>query len=147
MRARARIPLPALLGTAALIVAGCASSNSGSGGAGAAAATVAFASPMADARVSSPVDVSFTVKGAKIGRPETGDMHLHVHVDGSSDYAILYATHGQVTVPAGKHTLKAVLAQPNHTETSVTASEQVDVAGAAGGSPAPTTTSGGYGYP
>jgi len=151
MRARARFLLPALLGATALIVAGCASSGSasGSGGGGAGAATVAFASPMSDAHVTSPVDVSFTVDGAKIGRPETGDMHLHVYVDDSSDYTILYAKQGQVKVPSGQHTLKVVLAQPNHTETSVTASEQVDVTGGSGATEAPTTTaaSRGYGYP
>jgi hypothetical protein len=151
MRARARILLPALLGATALIVAGCASSSPGGGGDGGGAstgaATVAFASPMSDAQVRSPVDVSFTVDGAKIGRPETGDMHLHVYVDDSSDYAILYATGGKVKVPSGRHMLKVVLARPNHTETPVTASEQVDVTGAAGGSQAPTTTAGGYGYP
>ena len=153
MRARARILLPALLGAAALMVAGCASSPSGSGGgdasgSGASAATVAFASPMSDAQVKSPVDVNFTVDGAKIGGPETGDMHLHVYVDNSSAYTILYAKDGQVKVPSGQHMLKVVLAQPNHTETSVTASEQVDVTGGAGATEAPTTTSsGGYGYP
>jgi hypothetical protein len=152
MRARARFLLPALLGAASLIVAGCASSSDGSsgsgsgGGSGASNATVAFASPMSDAKVKNPVDVSFTVQGAKIGRPETGDMHLHVYVDDSSAYTILYATQGQVKVPDGQHTLKVVLAQPNHTETSVTATEKVDVSGG-GGATAPTTTSGGYGYP
>jgi hypothetical protein len=151
MRARARFLLPALLGATALIVAGCASSGSasGSGGGDAGAATVAFASPMSDAQVTSPVNVSFTVAGAKIGRPETGDMHLHVYVDNSSDYTILYAKDGQVNVPSGQHALKVVLAQPNHTETSVTASEKVDVTGGSGASGAPTTTaaSRGYGYP
>jgi hypothetical protein len=152
MRARARFLLPALLGAASLIVAGCASSSTGSGsggdsGSGAGNATVAFASPMSDAQVKSPVDVSFTVQGTKIGRPETGDMHLHVYVDSSSDYTILYATQGQVKVPDGQHTLKVVLAQPNHTETSVTASEKVDVTGGRATQGPTTTGSRGYGYP
>src|SRR6266568_2496024 len=138
---RARTLLPVLAAAIALIVAGCASSDNGGN------TTVAFATPAANAQVASPVKVSFNVQGAKIGQPETGDMHLHLYVDQSSDYKILYATSGQVDVPAGQHTLKVVLAQPNHTETSTTATQQVDVTGAAGGGAPTTTSGGGYGYP
>jgi hypothetical protein len=152
---RARTLLPVLLGAIGLVVAGCASDSSSSSGGAAAgggdngAATLAFASPASGASVSSPVKLNFNVQGTKIGRPETGDMHLHVYVDQAADYTILYSTSGEVKVPAGQHTLKAVLAQPNHTETSTTASEQVDVTGG-GSTEAPTTTAsrgGGYGYP
>jgi hypothetical protein len=148
---RARTLLPVVLAAIGLVVAGCASDNSsGSGGAaGGGGATLAFASPASGASVTSPVKLSFKVQGTKIGRPETGAMHLHVHVDQAMDYTILYATSGEVKVPAGEHTLKVVLAQPNHTETSITASEQVDVTGG-GSTEAPTTTAsggGGYGYP
>jgi len=73
-------------------------------------------------------------------------MHLHIYIDQSSDYKIVYATSGQVDVPAGQHTLKVVLAQPNHTETATTATEQITVTGAGAGAGAPTTTAG-YGYP
>ncbi|HZD73788.1 MAG TPA: hypothetical protein VE776_07875 [Actinomycetota bacterium] len=150
---RVRTLLPVLLGIVALIVAGCASQDSGSSGAQSGGnsgnATVAFATPAANAKVTSPVKVEFTVQGAEIGQPETGKMHFHVYVDQSSDYKILYAPSGQIDVPAGQHTLKVVLAQPNHTETSATATQQIDVTGTAGGA-APTTTAaggGGYGYP
>src|SRR6266511_1294116 len=136
---RARTLLPVLAAAIALIVAGCASSDNGSSGGAQSGGnsgntTVAFATPAANAQVASPVKVSFNVQGAKIGRPETGDMHLHLYVDQSSDYKILYATSGQVDVPAGQHTLKVVLAQPNHTETSTTATQQAAVTG---GTPAP----------
>jgi hypothetical protein len=149
---RARTLLPVLAAAIALIVAGCASSDNGSSGGAQSGGnsgntTVAFATPAANAQVASPVKVSFNVQGAKIGQPETGDMHLHLYVDQSSDYKILYATSGQVDVPAGQHTLKVVLAQPNHTETSTTATQQVDVTGAAGGGAPTTTSGGGYGYP
>ena len=151
---RVRTLLPALLGAVALIVAGCASQDSGTGGAQSGGnsgnASVAFATPAANAKVTSPVKVEFTVQGDGIGQPETGKMHFHVYVDQSSDYKILYSTSGQVDVPAGQHTLKVVLAQPNHTETSATATQQIDVTGTAGGDAAPTTTAaggGGYGYP
>ncbi len=147
MPTRARILLPALLAAVGLAIAGCASSgSSGSSGAqSGGGATVAFAAPTGGAQVASPVKVRFNVQGTKIGRPETGDMHLHVHVDGSSQYTILYATDGQVDVPAGQHTLKAVLAQPNHTETSVSATQQVTVTG--GGQATTTTGGSGYGNP
>jgi hypothetical protein len=148
---RARTVLPVLLGAVVLILAGCASNDSSGGaasggGGNASAASVAFATPAANAKVTSPVKVSFTVQGAEIGQPETGKLHFHVYVDRSSDYAILYATSGQVQVPAGQHTLKVVLAQPNHTETSTTATQQVEVTGG-GGAQAPTTTGSGYSYP
>jgi hypothetical protein len=147
---RARTLLPVLLAAIALIVAGCASDNSSggaaAGGGNGGAATVGFASPASGASVSSPVKLSFNVQGTKIGKPETGDMHLHVYVDQSKDYTILYSTTGEVNVPSGQHTLKVVLAQPNHTETSTTASQQVDVTGGASQAPA-TTAGGGYGYP
>jgi len=164
---RARTLLPPLLGAIALTIAGCASSGYGTGGGAASGggnpsgATVAFASPASGAKVTSPVTVGFTVQGVKIGKPETGDMHLHVYVDHSSSYKILYATSGQLDVPAGQHTLRVVLAQPNHNETATTASEQVDVTGSGGATQAPTTSGGatqapttttatgasGYGYP
>lgn len=145
---RARTLLPVLLAAIGLAIAGCASSDNGtsSGAQSGSAATVAFTSPAAGASVTSPVKVAFSVQGAKIGQPESGDMHLHVYVDQSSDYKILYAASGSLDVPAGQHTLKAVLAQPNHTETATTASLQINVTG--GGAQAPTTTAGsGYGYP
>jgi hypothetical protein len=151
---RARTLLPVLLAAIALVVAGCASDNTSGGGAAAgggsgSGATLAFASPASGASVSSPVKLSFNVQGTKIGKPETGDMHLHVYVDQSMDYTILYSTTGQVNVPSGQHTLKVVLAQPNHTETSTTATQQVDVSGGASQAPATTAGSGGggYGYP
>ena len=154
---RARMPgartlLPVLLAAIGLTIAGCASSDNGGTSAGAgsggnsATPTVAFATPADGAQVTSPVKLDFTVQGAKIGQPETGDMHLHIYIDQSSDYKIVYATSGQVDVPAGQHTLKVVLAQPNHTETSTTATEQINVTGTGAGAGAPTTTAG-YGYP
>jgi hypothetical protein len=154
MRPRARTLLPALLAAIGLTIAGCAS-NSGSGdttggaqsGGQSGSQSVAFATPAANAQVTSPVKVNFTVQGAEIGQPETGKMHFHVHVDDSSQYTILYATNGQVEVPAGEHTLKVVLAQPNHTETSTTATQTVKVTGGGGQAPETTAGDGGYTYP
>lgn len=144
---RALLPAAALLAAIGLALAGCQSSDSSGsqsgGNTGSADQSLAFAAPMADAQVTSPVKVSFTVSGADIGQPETGKMHLHLYVDDASDYKILYATQGAVDVPQGTHMLKAVLAQPNHTETSVTTTQQIQVTG---GGQAPATTSSGGGY-
>jgi hypothetical protein len=102
------------------------------------------------------------VSGAQLGKAETGKMHLHLYVDDSTQYKILWSAQGSVNVPEGTHTLKAVLAQPNHSETAVTATEQVEVAAGAGQATATTAAddgysdsgsgdsssdSGGYGYP
>jgi hypothetical protein len=172
IRPRALLPALTLLAAVALALAGCQSSYSSgdqSGGydAGAGAApspeqTLAFASPADGAQVASPVKVSFKVSGAELGKAETGKMHLHLYVDESTQYKILWSSQGSVDVPEGTHTLKAVLAQPNHSETAVTATEQVEVASGAGKATATTAAgdgysdsgsgdsssdSGGYGYP
>jgi hypothetical protein len=151
-RASALLPAAAILAAIILTLAGCQSpstSNQAGGGqaGGAPSATqqLSFNTPAAGATVTSPVTVSLTVTGAQIGQPQTGKLHLHLYVDDASQYTILYATKGQVQVPQGAHTLKAVLAQPNHSETSVTASQQVEVSGA-GQAPATTTDNGSGGY-
>ena len=154
MQSSRRLLLPAvtLLAAIALALAGCQSpSSTGSqsgGGQSATSQSISFATPAANAQVTSPVTFRVNVSGAQIGKPETGKMHLHVYVDDASKYQIVYATQGQVDLPAGMHTLKAVLAQPNHSETSVNATQQVEVTG---GGQAPASSSnkggGGYGYP
>jgi hypothetical protein len=149
-RAAALLPVAAMLAAIALTVAGC-QPQPGSGGsvqAGnsqAGAQQLSFQTPAAGATVTSPVSVTINVSGAEIGQPETGRMHLHLYVDDSSQYKILYAPSGQVPVPPGAHTLKAVLAQPNHSETGVTATQQVEVKGG-GQAPATTGNGGGYDY-
>jgi hypothetical protein len=157
MRTRPRALLPALtlLAAVALALAGCQSSYSsgdqGGGydaGAGAPSSpeqTLAFASPADGAQVASPVKVSFTVSGAELGKADTGKMHLHLYVDDSTQYKILWSTQGSVEVPEGTHTLKAVLAQPNHSETAVTATEQVEVSAGADKATATTAADDGYG--
>jgi hypothetical protein len=174
MRTRPRALLPALtlLAAVALALAGCQSSYSsgdqssgydaGAGTASSPEQTLAFASPADGAQVASPVKVSFKLSGAELGKAETGKMHLHLYVDDSTQYKILWSSQGSVDVPEGSHTLKAVLAQPNHSETTVTTTEQVEVTAGAGQATATTadddsydysgsgdssSDSGGYGYP
>jgi len=131
----------------ALLASACASkSNTGSGAGSGGNPTITVTSPSDGATVSSPVVLNLAVTGAEIGTPDTGKMHFHIHVDGSSKYTIAYTTEASVPVPAGKHTLKIVLAEPNHTETSTSTTLSVDVQGGGGGSPSPTSGGGGYGY-
>jgi hypothetical protein len=147
---RALLPAAALLAAIGLALAGCQSSNStgsqSGGNSGSADLSLRFIAPTADAQVASPVKVSLGVSGTDIGQPETGKMHLHIYVDDSSQYKILYSKQGSLDVPQGRHTLKAVLAQPNHTETGVTATQRVEVTGGAQ-APATTSSGGGYSYP
>lgn len=124
----------------ALVFTGCAKKQAAGAGSG-----LTITAPAADASVTSPVQLSISAGGVKIGQPSTGNQHFHVHVDGSSQYQILYSTSGSVDVPAGQHTIEVVLTDPNHTETSTSASVTVNVTGG-GGSASPSGGGGGGGY-
>ncbi len=71
--------------------------------------------------------------------------HIHIHIDGSSDYQVLTRTTGQIELSPGQHTIEVVLAQPNHSQTATTASVSVTVTGGSAGSPSPSS-GGRYGY-
>jgi hypothetical protein len=104
------------------------------------ASTLSIQSPEGGAAVSSPVQLDVSVDGAQIGPPETGEMHLHVYVGDSSDYAVVTSTEASVPVPQGDQTIRVVLANPNHDETGISDSVSITVSG--GQSPA----GGGGGY-
>jgi hypothetical protein len=141
-----RIAVLAFAGLA-LLASACASKQStGSGsGSGSGTRSISVTSPANGATVSSPVILNLVAHGAQIGTPDTGKMHFHIYVDNSSQYTIAYTTRASIPVPPGKHTLRIVLAEPNHTETSTTTSITVTVKGA-GTSPSPSPTGGGGGY-
>jgi len=126
------------LAVLSLAVAACAKSSTSS------ARTFSIVSPSEGATVTSPVQFVFSVKGVQIGPPETGKMHFHVHIDGSSKYLVVTSNQASTPIPAGRHTIKVVLAQPNHDETGTFASVTLMVA-AGGASPSPTGYGGGYG--
>lgn len=118
--------------------------------------TLSIQSPTDGDAVSGPVQLSVSVDGAEIGPPETGNMHVHVYVGDSGDYEVVTSSETTLEVPDGSHTLRVVLAQPNHDETSTSDSVSVTVSG--GGAPSPATEEdtggggagdtggGGYGY-
>jgi hypothetical protein len=89
-----------------------------------------------------------SASGTEIGTPDTGNMHFHVHVDGSSEYTIVYETSTSLELSPGEHTIEVVLARPNHSETSSRASVEVNVSGDGAPAAAPTSTpgTGGFGY-
>ena len=126
------------LAVLSLAVAACAKSSTSS------ARTFSIVSPSEGATVTSPVQFVLSVKGVQIGPPETGKMHFHVHIDGSSKYLVVTSNQASTPIPAGRHTIKVVLAQPNHDETGTFASVTLMVA-AGGASPSPTGYGGGYG--
>jgi hypothetical protein len=129
----AKILVP-VLGLALLAMA-CADSSS---------AGVIIKSPTEGATVQSPVELQMSANGTGIGTPDTGKRHFHVYVDGSSDYEIVYETSTTLDLSPGQHTIEVVLAEPNHEETSSTASVTVEVTG---GEAAPSTPdSGDFGY-
>jgi hypothetical protein len=99
--------------------------------------------PEAGATVSGKVDLVVSVEGTEIGAPESGAMHYHVYVDDSDQYEVVTTTETSVSVPNGEHTLRVVLAQPNHEETEISDEVTVTVSGAAGDGG--DDTGGGYG--
>jgi hypothetical protein len=133
----------ALAAAASLVLVACAERAGPAAGGG--AATITITSPKDGESVASPVDLVVAAQGAEIGAPETGLMHFHVYVDDSSEYAVV-TTESEVSVPAGEHTLRVVLAEANHQETATSASVSITVTGGAGGSPSPGGDDYGVGY-
>ncbi|MGH2404356.1 MAG: hypothetical protein ACRDGN_07805 [bacterium] len=126
---RLRTTLLALGAGLALLAVACASSSE---------AQVVIESPAEGATVQSPVELTMSANGTGIGTPDTGNRHFHVHVDGSSEYEIVYDTSTSIELSPGQHTIEVILAEPNHEETSTTASVTVQVSGGEPTSPAPS---------
>ncbi len=123
---------------AALLVLPACARAAPAGGGGGGGPRVAILSPADGADVTSPVPLRLSVEGAEVGDPSTGKMHFHVYVGGSSDYAVLTSTTGEVPAPQGQQTIRVVLAEPNHDETDVSAEVTVNVTSGS------STTGGGY---
>ena len=144
-RLRAKI----LAGSAVLLIftAACAKNNTGASS-GSGGPSITIVSPADGASVTSPVKLVLSVTGATIGPVSSGNMHFHVYVSGAKvcpplDYCVVTSTDASMAVPAGLHTIKVVLAQPNHDETSTTASVAVNVTGGALVPASPSPSGGG----
>jgi hypothetical protein len=152
IRNRRRAAVAVLVAALALVLAACGGGNgSASAGAGGGSDSVKITSPADGAQVGRSVEVKMDL-GFPIGEPDTGRKHIHLHVDGSSDYTIAYKDTQTLDLQPGHHEIVAVVANADHSETS-SRSEPVtvdvtDSAGAsgAGSSGTTATTRDGYGY-
>lgn len=153
-------------GAAALLaVAACGTStpsasggSSGSGGssassasnAGSNAPTLTIVSPATGASVTAPFMLKVS-SDETIGAPSTGDDHMHVFIDGSTSYKLMYADQMKLTgLKAGKHTILVTLQHADHSPVGPKATVTVDVTKGSGSSSNTGTgsggSSGGYGY-
>jgi hypothetical protein len=112
------------------------------GGAGGGEMSLSIQEPEDGAEVSGKVNLAVSVEGTEIGPPDSGAMHIHVYVDDSDDYDVVSSAESFVSVPNGDHSLRVVLAQPNHEETQVSDEVTFSVSGATGDT---EDTGGGYG--
>jgi hypothetical protein len=111
--------------------------------------TLSISTPAEGDAISGPVPLSVSVGGAEIGPHGSGNMHLHVYVDDSDEYEVITTTETTVGVPDGTHSIRVVLSNPNHDETSISDSVRVTVSGTEGdgtGDPGGGYGGGGYGY-
>jgi len=148
-RGRRVAALMAAFGALALVAAACSNGGGTKTSAASGSSTpVTITSPAAGAHVGESVPVKMDL-GFPIGSPDTGRQHIHLHVDGSSQYTIAYKATQTLHLSPGQHTIVAVVANADHSETSEhSKSVAVDVSagGASGGANTTATTSGGSGY-
>jgi hypothetical protein len=145
-RGRLRLAIVAGLGALALLAAACGDDSS-SASTGAGGDKVTITSPADGAEVGRSVEVKMDTN-FDIGQPDTGRKHIHLHVDGSPDYEIAYESTHTLQLDPGEHTIVAVVANADHSETDVRSTPvKVDVSGSSsGGGNSPATTSGTPGY-
>jgi hypothetical protein len=146
---RRRWTVAVLVAGLALLGAACGSRGSdASAGASGGSDSVRITSPADGAQVGQSVEVMMDL-GFPIGEPDTGRKHIHLHVDGSSDYEIAYEDTHTLQLEPGHHEIVAVVANADHSETdSRSAPVAVDVGdtGGAGSEGTTATTRGPYGY-
>jgi hypothetical protein len=115
-----RLVLLVVLAAGALLAAACgdddgeaAASSGGSGD-----PSVSITSPADGAEVGTSFDVEMAL-GFEIGEPETGNQHIHLHFDGSDEYDIVYTDTHTAELEPGEHTVVAVVANADHSETDI----------------------------
>jgi hypothetical protein len=108
----------------ALVAVACGDDGGSAGASGASGArSVTIASPTAGSQVGTTFEVQLT-PSFDIGEPDTGRPHVHLHFDGSSEYTIVYdRAHTITDLAPGMHTVVAVVANPDHSETDVRSPE------------------------
>ena len=159
MRGRMRLlGVAGALFALALVAAACSSAGASTGG----GMTLKISSPTNGASVSEPFKVTFD-SSVPLGKPTTGDHHVHLCFDGGScdelsQSVIAYGNSVMVSdLSPGMHTIEASLRNADHSDTGVSTTISVDVsgggttgsqAGSQAGSPTGGTgdSRGGYGY-
>jgi hypothetical protein len=131
-----------LLLTLVLALAACRDVGASGGGEPGGVMSLSIEEPQDGAMVSGKVELAVSVEGAEIGPTDSGAMHIHVYVDDSGQYEVVTTTETTVSVPNGDHTVRVVLAQPNHEETEISDEVTFSVSGATGDA---EDTGGGYG--
>lgn len=153
MRGRMRLLSAAgALFVLALVAAACSNAGASTGD----GTTLKISSPANGATVSEPFKVTFD-SSVPLGKPTTGDHHVHLCFDGGScdelsQSVIAYGDSVMVSnLSPGMHTIEASLRNADHSDTGVSATISVDVGGGSAGSQAGSSTgasgpSKGYGY-
>jgi hypothetical protein len=147
-----------LVFAAALLAAACGSGDTGDAAAsGGGDPSVTIATPADGAEVGTSFDVEMDL-GFAIGEPDTGRQHIHLHYDDSSEYDIVYSDTHTAELEPGEHSIVAVVANADHSETEFRSAPVIvtvtDDPGPSGGSPTTSgddmedtpTTGGGLGY-
>jgi len=122
-RASHRLLLVVVLAAAGLVAAACGSDDQdaaagGDGGSGSGDPTVTITTPGNGAVVGTSFEVQLDL-GFEIGEPDTGRRHIHLHHDDSSEYDIVYSETHTAELEPGEHTIVAVVANADHSETDV----------------------------
>jgi len=148
-RGRRAAALIAAFGALALVAAACSNGGGTKTSAASGSSTpVTITSPAAGANVGESVTVKMDL-GFPIGTPDTGRQHIHLHVDGSSQYTIAYKATQTLHLSPGQHTIVAVVANADHSETkehSRPVAVEVAAGASSSGGASTTAATGGSGY-
>jgi hypothetical protein len=137
-RPRVLAAVAAMAAALVLLAAACggdddtASKGSGSGGgSGSKAMTIKIVKPKE--AYADGVNLTFDTN-VPIGKTDTGEHHIHLYRDGNtSQYDIAYSKSLMVKdLKPGEHTLKAVIANPDHSLTDASDEVKIDVEKAEG---------------
>jgi hypothetical protein len=110
-----------------------ASTGSGDSGGGSSDQPIEITSPADGDTVEGTFDVTFA-SNEDLGPTDTGLHHVHLFFDGSEDYEVVESDSYTVDeLDEGEHTIKAALANADHSLTGDETEITVDVGGGSGG--------------
>lgn len=123
------------------------SSDSNSGGGSSSTQAIEITSPADGADVEDGFEVDFA-SSEDLGATDTGKHHVHLFFDGSDDYEVVETPSYAVDEPLdpGEHTIKAALANADHSLTGDETEITVNVTGDGSGGGSSDTTDDDSGY-